>query len=299
MAVIGKGQAHGACSLLHAAGLGYGCSMALDLPVAVRLLDKQSKRTLNDPDGLLGAVVNAWIANGHSLPNDLSKEDLHWAVASKIPPRQGLKSSAAVSIAALRALNNSMQMDLQDSDLVLMSAQAQMEAGVSITGSIDDAWACAAKGWKLIDVNAESVEAGILLQGPGPSADDWFVLILSRGERESRPDPAAFAAQQQNFVHALNAIQEGQELVAITWNGRAMVGVVSDSNARRMTNDAFVNGARASGMSGSGSAIVVVAPSISKPSCERLKKWYTTRYSDIELIETQFLNGEDVNDEIE
>ena len=32
MAVIGTGQAHGACSLLHAAGTGYGASIALDLP---------------------------------------------------------------------------------------------------------------------------------------------------------------------------------------------------------------------------------------------------------------------------
>ena len=299
MAVIGKGQAHGACSLLHAAGLGYGCSMALDLPVAVRLLDQESKRSLSDPDGLLEAVVNVWIASGHELPNGLTKENLHWAVASKIPPRQGLKSSAAVSIAALRALCDSMKMELEVKDLVLMSAQAQLEAGVSITGSIDDSWACATKGWKLIDVNAETIEEGVLLEGAGPPADDWFVLILSRGERKSRPEPEASAVQQQNFVQALNAIQEGQELVALTWNGRAMVGVISDSIARKLTNDAFVNGARASGMSGSGSAIVLVAPSISKPSCERLKQWYTTRYPDVELIEVKFLNAENVQDEIE
>jgi len=299
MAVIGKGQAHGACSLLHAAGLGYGCSMALDLPVAVRLLDQESKRSLSDPDGLLEAVVNVWIASGHELPNGLTKENLHWAVASKIPPRQGLKSSAAVSIAALRALCDSMKIELEVKDLVLMSAQAQLEAGVSITGSIDDSWACATKGWKLIDVNAETIEEGVLLEGAGPPADDWFVLILSRGERKSRPEPEAFAVQQQNFVQALNAIQEGQELVALTWNGRAMVGVISDSIARKLTNDAFVNGARASGMSGSGSAIVLVAPSISKPSCERLKQWYTSRYPDVELIEVKFLNAENVQDEIE
>lgn len=299
MAVIGKGQAHGACSLLHAAGLGYGCSMALDLQVAVRLLNKESKRTLSDPDGLLEAVVNVWVASGHSLPNELEKSDLHWAVASKIPPRQGLKSSAAVSIAALRALNNSMEMELEDKDIVLMSAQAQLDAGVSITGSIDDSWACATNGWKLIDVNAETIEEGILMEGSGPPADDWVVLILTRGERESRPSSEAFATQQQNFSLALNAIQEGQELVALTWNGRAMVGVISDSSARKLTNDAFVNGARASGMTGSGSAIVVVAPSISKPTCERLRQWYTTRYPDVKLTETKFLNADDVQDEIE
>ena len=44
MAILGRGRAHGACSLLHAAGTGYGASMSLDLPLAIRLLDKPSKR---------------------------------------------------------------------------------------------------------------------------------------------------------------------------------------------------------------------------------------------------------------
>ena len=39
MGILGTGKANGACSLLHAAGLGYGASLALDLPLAVRLLD--------------------------------------------------------------------------------------------------------------------------------------------------------------------------------------------------------------------------------------------------------------------
>ena len=40
MAVIGTGQAHGACSLLHAAGTGYGAAISLDLPVIVKALDR-------------------------------------------------------------------------------------------------------------------------------------------------------------------------------------------------------------------------------------------------------------------
>ena len=60
MAVLGEGRAHGACSLLHAAGTGYGASMALDLPIMVRLLDRKSKLELHDEDGLLSQVVEAW-----------------------------------------------------------------------------------------------------------------------------------------------------------------------------------------------------------------------------------------------
>ena len=68
MAVLGQGIAHGACSLLHAAGTGYGASMALDLPIMVRVLDKKSKREVHDNDGLLPHIVDAWTAAGYELP---------------------------------------------------------------------------------------------------------------------------------------------------------------------------------------------------------------------------------------
>ena len=90
MAVLGQGLAHGACSLLHAAGTGYGASMALDLPIMVRVLDKKSKREVHDNDGLLSHIVAAWMAAGHELP--IEQESLHWAVQSKIPAQEGLKS---------------------------------------------------------------------------------------------------------------------------------------------------------------------------------------------------------------
>ena len=69
MAILGSGNAHGGCSLLHAAGLGYGASIGLDLPLAVRLLDKPSKRDIKDPDELLPAILDAWIAGGYEFPN--------------------------------------------------------------------------------------------------------------------------------------------------------------------------------------------------------------------------------------
>ena len=122
MAVLGNGKAHGACSLLHAAGLGYGASVALDLPVAVRLLDAASKRTLEDPDGLLKCVLAAWSNAGHPFPQDRSAEEFHWAVASKIPPRQGLKSSAA--IADVRSLTGPAQLCKKVSNAVMVLSLA-------------------------------------------------------------------------------------------------------------------------------------------------------------------------------
>ena len=286
MAVLGTGTANGACSLLHAAGVGYGAALTLELPVKVRLMDKASKKKLDDPDSLLDSVLTVWKNAELPLPDS---DEMHWTVRSEIPPRQGLKSSAAVAIAALRALCNATNTELESHQLVDLAAAVQINAGVSLTGSIDDAWAAAESGWKLVDINAENAESGVILEGDGPPADEWRVFIVTRGERVEKPALEDFSFHQQAFSQALSALQEGGELVALTWNGRGMNGVLNDTLGRRLTNDAFVNGARSAGISGSGPAIVIFAPSISKPICDRLSTWYE-RFPDVKVIETKVIN---------
>jgi len=287
MAVLGSGNSNGGCSLLHAAGIGYGASLALDLPVRVRLLDKVSKRTLDDPDGLLEQVLIAWKNAGHPVPEG----ELHWSVKSEIPPRQGLKSSSAVSVAAIKALCDATGLELENADIVDIAAAAQLSAGVSITGSYDDSWAALEGGWKLVDANAEDARSGLLLESQGPSSEDWTVILVCRGDRERRPELEDFTLHQQAFAQALNALQEGKELVALTWNGRGVVGALNDLDGRRLTNDAFVNGGRAAGISGSGPAIVIFASAVSRPTIERIKKWYS-KYDSMEVIETKVINAD-------
>ena len=290
MAVIGTGQAHGACSLLHAAGTGYGASIALDLPIIVKALDRPSKRQLEDSDGVLPAVVEAWVSNGLALPEGLEANDIHWAVASKIPQNRGLKSSAALSVAGIKALCEATNTDLSDFEIVSLSSQAQMNAGVSITGSIDDSWACLTKGWRLINANAEDIESGVVMSGPGPNPDDWIVLIAARDERKSRPELENFAPLFQEFEKALIALQQGELLNCLTINGRAVCSVTNDLQGRRIANDAFINGARASGVTGSGPAVVIIIPSLVRSSAERIKSALSRLMSSDQIIETKFLS---------
>ena len=290
MAVIGTGQAHGACSLLHTAGTGYGASIALDLPIIVKALDRPSKRQLEDSDGVLPAVVDAWVSNGLALPEGLEANDIHWAVASKIPQNRGLKSSAALSVAGIKALCEATNTDLSDFEIVSLSSQAQMNAGVSITGSIDDSWACLTKGWRLINANAEDIESGVVMSGPGPNPDDWIVLIAARDERKSRPELENFAPLFQEFEKALIALQQGEILNCLTINGRAVCSVTNDLQGRRIANDAFINGARASGVTGSGPAVVIIIPSLVRSSKERIKSALSRLMSSDQIIETKFLS---------
>ena len=295
MAVLGQGMAHGACSLLHAAGTGYGASMALDLPILVRVLDKKSKRDVHDKDGLLPHIVAAWMAAGHELP--IEQESLHWAVQSKIPAREGLKSSSALCVAAVRALCDSTDTALELHELVAIAVDAQLRAEITLTGSIDDTWACATGGWKLINANEADVAQGVLLEGDGPAKEDWMVLLVSRGPRETRPALEDFLPHQQHFVQALNAIQDGNELVALTLNGRGVIGATKDHKARILANDALVNGARAAGLSGSGTALVIVIPIQLEGVIQRLKMWYENKHPEFNIIETRFKNPENSESE--
>ena len=297
MAVLGKGNAHGACSLLHAAPLGYGANIALDLPITVRLLDRPSKREVKDEDGVLNALLNAWIEAKHPLPEGFEREELHWGVNSKIPKKQGLKSSAATCIAALRALCKATDTHLEPHEMVTLAAQAQTSAKVSLTGSIDDAWACMSPGWKLIDIQAPIAE-GVLMDEPGLSVDDWAVLLVLRGPRTYQPTMDDFASQTTAFQQALTALQDRNPLVAMTWNGRGAVAALRDVEGRKMANDSFMNSARAAGISGSGTALVIVVPAQQTPTIKRIKSWYSTRYPKAEIIETSFLSTE-IEDELE
>lgn len=295
MAVLGQGTAHGACSLLHAAGTGYGASMALDLPILVRVLNKKSKREVHDNDGLLPHIVAAWVAAGHALP--IEKDNLHWAVQSKIPAREGLKSSSALCVAAVRALCDSTGTTLELDELVAISVDAQLRAEITLTGSIDDTWACATGGWKLINANEPDVAQGVLLEGDGPAKEDWMVLLISRGPRDVRPSLEDFLPHQQHFVQALNAIQDGNELVALTLNGRGVIGATKDHRARILANDALVNGARSAGLSGSGTALVIVIPIQLEGVIQRLKMWYENKHPEFTIIETRFKNPENSESE--
>jgi len=284
MAVLGEGFAHGAISLLHAAGIGYGCSMAVDLNMKVRILDREPRNPVEDPDDVLGHLLGTWSEAGYETP-----EEVHWVVRSDIPPSRGLKSSSALCIAAIRALCSISEVDMEVHEMVDIAAKAQIAAGVSITGSKDDSWACATPGWKLVEPTLPAAE-GVHAEGAGPNADDFAVLINPRLERNEKPIQDDFSFHQQAFVQALDAIQVGNELVALTCNGRAMAGVLNDAEGRKLANDGFVNGARAAGISGSGPAIVFVVPTVTKQSIDRIINQHNVRNKEIEMIQTTFLN---------
>jgi shikimate kinase len=282
MAVLGQGQGHGGFSLLHALGIGYGSSIGLNLKCRIRLLDKAPKRGPEDKSGVLEATLEAWKAAGNELP----AKNLYWAVRSDIPASQGLKSSAALSVAAIRALMDATDVELSAADIVDIAARAQLESGVSLTGSVDDAWAAVEAGWKLVDPNRPAAQ-GVLLEGELESADEYTVLIVLRGEREKNPDPELFAMAGPQFQQALKSLEHGDPLSAMLLNGRAVATALRDPLGRKIANNMASWGATTAGMSGSGPAIVALFSSAAVPIIDRIRS--TFEQQGLDVIQTSLL----------
>tara|TARA_B110000014_G_scaffold161229_1_gene113603 strand:+ start:1983 stop:2837 length:855 start_codon:yes stop_codon:yes gene_type:complete len=281
MGVIGQGEGHGGVSLLHALGAGYGCSIGVNLSTKVRLRDDKPGKEVEDPNGVLDAVVAVWVEAGLEKPAD----ELFWQARSTVPMGVGLKSSAAIAVAAIRSLMDATKIELSNADIVDLASRAQLDAGVSLTGSVDDSWAAVEPGWKIVNPNLPAAE-GVLLEGVFVEPEDWKILIIPRGERELLPNPDRFSQMAPQFEKAIAAMEQGSILVALTENGRASANALGDAQGRRLANDLLVWGARAAGISGSGPAIAAVIPVHSEVTLRRIvqlaeQRGYTTVVTDI------------------
>ena len=281
MGVIGQGEGHGGVSLLHALGAGYGCSIGVNLSTKVRLRDDKPSKEVEDPNGVLDAVVAVWVEAGLEKPAD----ELFWQARSTVPMGVGLKSSAAIAVAAIRSLMDATKIELSNADIVDLASRAQLDAGVSLTGSVDDSWAAVEPGWKIVNPNLPAAE-GVLLEGIFVEPEDWKILIIPRDERELLPNPDRFSQMAPQFEKAIAAMEQGSLLVALTENGRASANALGDAQGRRLANDLLVWGARAAGISGSGPAIAAVIPVHSEVTLRRIvqlaeQRGYTTVVTDI------------------
>ena len=286
MAVLGRGEGHGGISILHALGAGYGAAASITLSTRVQLRDTPVKKEPEDPHGLLPAVVETWSSAGLPMPES---EELHWAIRSDLPIGRGLKSSAALSVACIRALCDATETELENHQIVDLSSSAQLACGCSLTGSVDDSWAAVEPGWKVVDPSIPAAD-GVLMQGEMESSEKWTILILNRGPRELQPDPERFQAAAGQFQQAISAVEQEQIFNAMIHNGRAVASALGDTVGRKTCNDMGILGCRVSTISGSGPSIALILPTNQESSIRRVHQTLEPR--GWEILETAFRSSE-------
>ena len=283
MTVLGRGSANGGVSVLHAAGLGKGCSIGIELSTEVSLVAGEAEVS-SDEHGILDSVMAVWIESGYPQPDDTG-----WRVSSEVPIGQGLKSSAALACAAAMALNEASWTALSDFDIVDIAVAAQRRAGCTITGSMDDAWAAISSGWKLVDP-IQSSRDSVLLEG---DIDEGLtVLIALRGSRSAEVQSDSFSNQRKIFERAMASLSSGSVLSAMSANGMAVAAATGDDEALRICNSVIARGAIAAGVSGSGPAIAIVCY---EQGVEQLADFLTE--SDMRVIHSRFIESEPVGEE--
>ena len=249
MKVLGQGESNGAISILHALGLGRGCSIGIQLTTKVQIVE-DAVDIEDDRNGLLVAVEKCWRDKGLPIPDQFG-----WKVDSSIPIGQGLKSSSALSCAALRALNSCAWTGLSNSEIADIAAKSQLISNCAKTGSMDDNWASLEPGWKLVDPTLSASESIIL---EGDIDPNLSILVLLRGKRTVEISAEAFSQHEQIFERSLASVMRGSILDALSSNGMAVAAATDDQEALRICNLSIASGAIAAGISGSGPSIAIV-----------------------------------------
>ena len=250
MNILAEAESNAAISILHAVGLETGCSVGINLKASVKLVSEPQKID-SDYHGLFQSIEIVWKENGFPLP-----EKYGWQVSSEIPIGQGLKSSSAISCAAIKALNQATWAGLNDTEIVNLAVSSQRKSGCTITGSLDDTWASISSGWKLVDPNKPAQES-ILLEGK--IEDEIIIFLILRGRRKKEVNIDNFKKQSRFFERALNSLSNDSIFQAISTNGMAVAAATDDDEAVRICNKLIARGAIAAGITGSGPAISVIS----------------------------------------
>ncbi|MDO5823688.1 shikimate kinase [Methanobrevibacter sp.] len=248
----------GSATIINAIATGFGSAFGIGLDIeCVAKTTNESIKCSNDvgaDTGLMEICVKD-VFNHYGI--DESEFGIDLKTKSKLPMASGLSSSSASSNAIVKATSSIISEEfnlkpLDDLDIINMAIDASLKAGVTITGSFDDATASYFGGVVVTDnVNRKFIikekmgEYSILVYMPdycsksGDSNKNRMKLLAPLVETAFE-----FARNKDYFK-------------ALTLNGLIYSAALGFNSS--IAIDAIESGAIASGLSGTGSSFVAVA----------------------------------------
>lgn len=250
--MTGIGVSHGSITIINAMPCGIGATMGIGLSTeAVFDASGNSRRVTigNDPgeDTRMAEICvrRAFEHIGIDEPAGWNLE-----VSSQIPISRGLKSSSAACNAILRAVFDELDADVDPVELIRLGVGCAREAGVTVTGSFDDACGCGLGGLVMTDNRTDSVLSR-------RDVDEHDVIIhVPRFKIRKTGLPLDRLRSLAPEIQKAIDIAMDDPFTAMTMNGR-LVSSVSDVD-NTVAERALELGALGAGMSGSGPAIAIV-----------------------------------------
>jgi len=245
---------HGAVSIVNAMANGLGAALGVGLRVeaSCRLVEEPVFKTCSDgrllkPGNLLEKVCSM-ILRDHGVRGGCVID-----VRSEIPAKKGLKSSSAVSSAVALACLKEVCGDADLLKAAVYSAEASIQAGVSVTGAFDDASACLLGGIAITN----NFEKKLIARRTVKSSLRVLILVPPGEMSSGKVDTMLFKPVEPLMRLAHRLALEGEEWTAMTLNGLAVSTALGISSKPAM--EALRAGALAAGVSGKGPAIAAVA----------------------------------------
>ncbi|MEM3980234.1 MAG: shikimate kinase [Ignisphaera sp.] len=233
-------HAFGGISIVNAIPSWFGGALAVNLKVYAKI--KPCKDVCKHISHLTEAIVNYFIKKYSLNPFEIE-------ITSEIPPQSGLKSSSAVAVAAIKTVVEEYNID--ELSIPKLAAELSLQAGVSITGALDDAAASYYGGAVLTDnLNMK------ILRVFEPKVDA-VVVIAAKGYRKTKVDTEVMRRHSHIFYDIFVKALEGNIFEAMKLNGLAIARILGYDD--KLLRIAIERGALAAGISGNGPSAFVVS----------------------------------------
>jgi shikimate kinase len=241
---------HGAVSVVNAVANGHGSALGISLKVVADLSISAGKGIyLQSKQGekLLNILVRRALPKAVLLDHAVRIE-----IKSEIPVGFGLKSSSAVSTAVALAIQNFLGDEIDEAKVLNQSADASIDAGVSLTGAFDDSAACYFGGFVVTDNFSRR------LIRREPASENLSAIILLPA-RVSRGNVFNLYLAPEIFDLAFKMAADRNYWSAMKLNGM-VVGALLGSDYTPVLS-AIKEHALSAGISGNGPSIVAIADS--------------------------------------
>lgn len=250
-----KAEVHGAITIVNAIATGRGAALGIDLKTSAEVELKPESKTIDvqiegspEEDTSLAKLVVKEVFEKFKVKNYGAKVRT-W---SNIPIARGLKSSSSASNSIALATVVALGKKLDDLSIINIAVDASIKAGISITGAFDDATACYFGGISITEnysrklVRLDRIKDGlnVLIYVP----EKKFFTKDVKKERLSGFAPLVDASWSMALM--------GRYWEALTFNG--LIHSLALGFDLTPALKALEAGAIASGLSGTGPAVVAV-----------------------------------------
>ncbi|MDD4245015.1 MAG: shikimate kinase [Candidatus Methanomethylophilaceae archaeon] len=250
--MTGHGRSYGAITVINAMPCGIGATIGVDLvtnSVFDVIGDERKVIIKNDPseDDRMARLCVSAAYSRMGIPEPIGWE---LEISSQIPVSRGLKSSSSACNSILSAIFDEHGFKIGTMDMIRIGVACARSAGVTVTGSFDDACGCHLGGFVMTD-NAH--DRLILHRNVG--LHDVVIYVPDEKIRKKGLEVDNLRACAQIIRDAIS-ISETDPFSAMTINGRTIASAsgIDGSWAER----ALRYGALGAGVSGSGPAVTAV-----------------------------------------